>query len=88
MTPALRGAVVASALLGATLSAQNRASPPLPPLPMTVFTAEQPVRIVPVVTGLAHPWSLAFLPDGRMLVTERAGRLRVIRGAGSGTRRC
>src|SRR5688572_869685 len=51
----------------------------MPPLPMTVFTAEQPIRIVPVVTGLAHPWSLAFLPDGAMLVTERAGRLRVIR---------
>lgn len=31
-----------------------------------------------VVDGLAFPWSLAFLPDGRMLVTERAGRLRVI----------
>ena len=31
-----------------------------------------------VAEGLDHPWSLAFLPDGRMLVTERAGRLRVI----------
>jgi glucose/arabinose dehydrogenase len=31
-----------------------------------------------IVQGLEHPWSVAFLPDGRMLVTERPGRLRVI----------
>jgi glucose/arabinose dehydrogenase len=34
--------------------------------------------VVKIVAGLEHPWGLAFLPDGRMLVTERPGRLRVI----------
>lgn len=36
-------------------------------------------RIVPVVSDLEHPWSIAFLPDGDMLVTERPGRLRIVR---------
>ena len=31
-----------------------------------------------VARGLDHPWALAFLPDGRMLVTERPGRLRIV----------
>ena len=35
-------------------------------------------RVVKVVQGLEQPWSLAFLPDGRMLVTEKAGRLRIV----------
>ncbi len=35
-----------------------------------------------IATGLNHPWAIAFLPDGRMLVTEREGRLRVITRAG------
>jgi len=39
-------------------------------------------RIETVVEGLEHPWSLAFLPDGRMLVTERPGRLRLISAEG------
>lgn len=48
--------------------------------PFTFDTAEQhKIRVVVVTKGLSHPWSLAFLPDGAMLVTERAGRLRMIR---------
>ena len=41
------------------------------------------VRAQTVARGLSHPWALAFLPDGRMLVTERPGRLRVVTAAGA-----
>ena len=37
------------------------------------------LRVVTLVEGLEHPWGLAFLPDGSMLVTERPGRLRLVR---------
>lgn len=36
-------------------------------------------RVVTVADGLEHPWSIAFLPGGDMLVTERPGRLRIVR---------
>lgn len=36
------------------------------------------VRAETVAEGLVHPWALAFLPDGRLLVTERPGRLRIV----------
>ena len=37
-------------------------------------------RVVEVVDGLRHPWSIAWLPDGRALITERPGRLRLVTG--------
>ena len=56
---------------------------PVPPLgagPFVFDTAEQhKLRAVVVAKGLSHPWSMAFLPDGGILVTERAGNVRVIR---------
>jgi len=53
---------------------------PLPKLPMEFATAEeQRIRVSAVTTGLEYPFSMAFLPGGDILVTERAGRLRLIR---------
>lgn len=49
--------------------------PPAPPPPTTAVTA------TPVAT-LDSPWAMVFLPDGRMLITEKAGRLRVVTQAG------
>ena len=46
----------------------------------TYETAKQRFHLVMVTDGLEHPWGLAFLPDGRMLVTERPGRLRIVDG--------
>lgn len=37
-----------------------------------------PVSVTEIATGLNHPWSLAFLPDGRMLVTEKPGTMRIV----------
>ncbi|PMR73257.1 pyrroloquinoline-quinone glucose dehydrogenase [Billgrantia endophytica] len=43
-----------------------------------VETEENTIRIVQVASSLEHPWSVAWLPDGRMLVTERPGNLYLI----------
>ncbi len=72
--------VVAAVLLMASfVGAQGRASPPLPPLPQVFETSEHRIRVVALATNLSNPWSVAFLPDGDMLVTERVGRLRILR---------
>ena len=40
------------------------------------------VKTVDVATGLSYPWGLAFLPDRRMLVTEKGGQMRVVSADG------
>jgi glucose/arabinose dehydrogenase len=42
----------------------------------TFQTEHYPIHIRPLVGGLSHPWSLAFLPNGDLLITERSGKLR------------
>jgi glucose/arabinose dehydrogenase len=44
---------------------------------------EHAFRVTIVTRGLEHPWGLAFLPDGRRLVTERPGRLRLVAADGT-----
>lgn len=54
--------------------------PPLGAGPFLYETAEgQDIRVVVHTRGLAHPWSLTWLPTGEMLVTERPGRLRLVK---------
>jgi aldose sugar dehydrogenase len=67
------GVAIVRGAVCALLSAAAAQSPA-----QVVQTREHALRVVAVTEGLEHPWGLAFLPDGRMLVTERAGRLRVI----------
>src|SRR5256885_14435750 len=59
-------------LLSAVLSIPQARSAP------AFRSEEHAFHVTTIVQGLEHPWSLAFLPDGRMLVTERPGRLRVV----------
>jgi aldose sugar dehydrogenase len=54
-------------------------SPPLPDGPIPLETGvERKLQLV-ITKGLVQPWSMAFLPDGGILVTERPGRLRLVR---------
>ncbi|MGP0071801.1 MAG: PQQ-dependent sugar dehydrogenase [Bryobacteraceae bacterium] len=54
-------------------------SPPLPDGPIVLDTGIQHQIRLMVTKGLNQPWSMAFLPDGGILITERPGRLRIVR---------
>jgi glucose/arabinose dehydrogenase len=47
--------------------------------PDMYYASHHNYRVVPVVEGLVQPWSMAWLPNGDMLVTEKPGRLRIVR---------
>jgi glucose/arabinose dehydrogenase len=64
---------LAALALALPLASEARAQVP------TEHSAHHSYRVVPVVDGLINPWSMAFLPNGDILVTERAGRLRIVR---------
>lgn len=50
---------------------------------LVIASEEHAFRVVIVTRGLEYPWGLAFLPDGRRLVTERPGRLRLVAADGA-----
>jgi glucose/arabinose dehydrogenase len=52
-------------------------------LPLVFKTEDYAIQVTPVAEGLSHPWSVAFLPGGDMLITERVGRLRLVHNGGS-----
>jgi glucose/arabinose dehydrogenase len=76
LAAAVAAMICAEALAEADLRV-GRAPPP-PPQPAKVVKAGY--KVTEIAKGLDHPWSMAFLPDGSMLVTERQGRLRLIKG--------
>jgi len=74
----VRTIAVILAILAGALSV--RAEAPRSPTPPSI---DAPIRVISVARGLEHPWGLEFLPDGRMLVSERPGRLRIVEPNGT-----
>src|SRR5690606_7479273 len=86
--PAASAALLAAALVAVAPGVQSQqadigvAPVVLDDGPYLFDTAEQHgIRVDVVVRGLAHPYSLAFLPDGDALISERGGALRLVRDA-------
>jgi glucose/arabinose dehydrogenase len=72
-------AVLLFAVMAVSAGAQGRGGIPIPPLPEQPWeyqTANANIRVRVLTAGLENPWSLEFLPDASILITERNGRLR------------
>ncbi|MDJ1159253.1 PQQ-dependent sugar dehydrogenase [Chelatococcus sp. SYSU_G07232] len=72
----------AFALAAALVAAIVGAHPVLAQALLRARTEKADIVVETLARGLEHPWGLAFLPDGRMLVTERPGRLRIVTASG------
>ena len=68
--------------LGLIVAAGLVAAGAAPAAPQSFPSSAGALSVDTVAGGLVHPWSLAFLPDGRMLVTERPGRMRIVSRGG------
>lgn len=72
--------LAASLVAGSALADVPPPEPPAPPpTPGPVRAVETGYKVAEIAKGLDHPYSIAFLPDGSMLVTERKGQLRLIK---------
>lgn len=61
-------------------TAERNQTSPEPTNSVEIVQANQPeIKAVPVIDGLEHPWGMAWLPNGDILITERPGRLRIVR---------
>src|SRR3970040_2129628 len=79
MTRFIASAALLSVIIAGSASAQGRGGIPVPALPDQPWeyqTANAKIRVRVLTAGLENPWSLEFLPDASILITERNGRLR------------
>lgn len=73
---------LAATLAATALPLLGHSAPPFPEATAPSSPAALALQSETVAQGLEHPWGLAFLPDGRFLVTERPGRMRVVQADG------